>query len=81
MQHNSVTKQQNRPGYRLRAGDWRVIYELEDDKLIILVLKIESCRIRPKLRSEGGRNLLAIDNGGTTTVPPSRTLAQRRKSW
>ena len=41
-QHNNVTKLQNRPGYRLRVGDWRVIYELEGDKLIILVLKIGS---------------------------------------
>ena len=39
-QHNNVTKLQNRPGYRVRVGDWRVIYELEGDKLIILVLKI-----------------------------------------
>lgn len=41
-QHNNVTKLQNRPGYRLRVGDWRVIYETQDDQLIILVLKIGS---------------------------------------
>jgi mRNA interferase RelE/StbE len=38
--HPDVTKLQNRPGYRLRVGDWRVIYEIEGDRLIILVLKI-----------------------------------------
>jgi mRNA interferase RelE/StbE len=36
----NVTKLQGRPGYRLRVGDWRVIYELEDDRLVILVLKV-----------------------------------------
>lgn len=36
----NVTKLQGRPGYRLRVGDWRVIYEIEDDRLVILVLKI-----------------------------------------
>ena len=39
-QHNNVVKLQNRPGYRLRVGDWRVIYEIHDGELIILVLKI-----------------------------------------
>ena len=39
-QHSNVTKLQNRPGFRLRVGDWRVIYDLEDDKLVVLVLKI-----------------------------------------
>lgn len=39
-QDNNVTKLQNRPGYRLRAGDWRVIYEVRNDQLIILVLRI-----------------------------------------
>lgn len=41
-QHNNVTKLTNRPGYRLHIGDWRVIYELQDDQLVILVLRIAS---------------------------------------
>ena len=41
-EHHDVTKLQNRPGYRLRVGDWRVIYEIENDQLIILVLRIGS---------------------------------------
>lgn len=38
--HNNITKLQNRPGYRLRVGDWRVLYEIQSDQLVILVLKI-----------------------------------------
>lgn len=36
----NVVKLTGRPGYRLRVGDWRIIYEVENDKLIVLVLKI-----------------------------------------
>ena len=38
--HNNVAKLVGRPGYRLRVGDWRVIYELENEQLVLLVLKI-----------------------------------------
>ncbi|MCM2357171.1 MAG: type II toxin-antitoxin system RelE/ParE family toxin [Geobacteraceae bacterium] len=38
--NNNVTKLQGREGYRLRVGDWRVIYEIRDECLTILVLDI-----------------------------------------
>ena len=38
--HNNVTKLVGRPGYRLRVGDWRVIYELQNEQLVLLVMKI-----------------------------------------
>lgn len=41
LNHN-VTKLQNRPGYRLRVGDWRIIYDVEDDVLIVRVIRIAS---------------------------------------
>jgi len=36
----NATKLQGRQGYRLRIGDWRVIYEIQNKELIILVIKI-----------------------------------------
>jgi mRNA interferase RelE/StbE len=36
----NANKLQNRPGYRLRVSDWRVLYEIQNDEMIVLVLKI-----------------------------------------
>lgn len=33
-------KLKDRPGWRIRQGDFRVIYEIRDDKLIIIVLDV-----------------------------------------
>ena len=33
-------KLQGRSGYRLRVGDWRVIYEINQDEVVIIVIKI-----------------------------------------
>jgi mRNA interferase RelE/StbE len=38
--NNNLTKLQGRDGYRLRVGDWRVIYELQYDRLVMLVLDV-----------------------------------------
>lgn len=36
----NAKKLQGRSGYRLRVGDWRVIYEINKDEDVIIVLKI-----------------------------------------
>jgi len=41
-QVNQAIKLTGREGYRLRVGDWRVIFERHDDVLLILVLAIGS---------------------------------------
>jgi mRNA interferase RelE/StbE len=38
--HNNMTKLQGRDGFRLRQGDWRVIYDIQQEILVILVLEI-----------------------------------------
>lgn len=38
--HNNVRQLLNRPAYRLRVGDWRVIYEVDHGELRVLVIKI-----------------------------------------
>ncbi|MEZ5690527.1 MAG: type II toxin-antitoxin system RelE/ParE family toxin [Rickettsiales bacterium] len=40
--NNNVKKLQGRDGYRLRVGDWRIIYELHDDILIMIILEMDS---------------------------------------
>jgi mRNA interferase RelE/StbE len=36
----NAKKLQGRSGYRLRIGDWRVIYEINADEIVIIVFKI-----------------------------------------
>jgi len=36
----NVKALQGQPGCRLRVGDWRVIYTLQDDVLTVLVIRI-----------------------------------------
>lgn len=36
----NVKKLVGRDGYRLRVGDWRVIYEVHGDRLVIYVLAV-----------------------------------------
>ena len=38
--NNNLMKLQGSDGYRLRVGDWRVIYELHDDRLVMMVLEL-----------------------------------------
>lgn len=38
--HPNAEKLQERPGYRLRVGDWRIIYEINNEEVEIIVLKI-----------------------------------------
>lgn len=38
--HNNVTRLLGRDAYRLRIGDWRVIYELHDDRLELWALEV-----------------------------------------
>lgn len=38
--HPNVIKLQNRDGYRLRVENWRVIYDIQKDRVLVLVLKI-----------------------------------------
>lgn len=36
----NARKLHGRPGYRLRVGDWRVIYEINQKQVVIIVMKI-----------------------------------------
>ncbi|MBE0599370.1 MAG: type II toxin-antitoxin system RelE/ParE family toxin [Desulfuromonadales bacterium] len=38
--NNNVRKLTNHPGYRLRVGDWRVVYLLQEQSLLIAVVRI-----------------------------------------
>jgi mRNA interferase RelE/StbE len=40
--NNNVRKLTNHPGYRLRIGDWRVVYLVHEQALLIAVVRIAS---------------------------------------
>lgn len=40
--NSNVKKLVNREGYRLRVGDWRIIYKINDNEIVILVLEIDT---------------------------------------
>lgn len=37
----NVKRLKGRPGYRLRVGDWRVVYELDHEGCRLIILDIE----------------------------------------
>ena len=37
---SNVKKLTSHPGYRLRIGDWRVVYTIQQDRLLIAVVRI-----------------------------------------
>jgi mRNA interferase RelE/StbE len=40
--NNNVKKLTNHPGFRLRVGDWRVVYTVHEQILLIAVVRIAS---------------------------------------
>lgn len=38
--HGNVKRLRGRPEFRLRVHDWRVIYRVLDDRLVLLIIKI-----------------------------------------
>jgi mRNA interferase RelE/StbE len=38
--NNNVRKLTNHPGYRLRVGNWRVVYLVQEQALLIAVVRI-----------------------------------------
>jgi mRNA interferase RelE/StbE len=40
--HPNAKKLQGREGYRLGVGDWQVVYKIQSEKLVMIVLKVAS---------------------------------------
>jgi len=38
----NVKKLTNHPGYRLRVGDWRIVYTVNDNELFIHVINVKT---------------------------------------
>ena len=40
--NNNVKRLKGSANFRLRVGDWRVVYTLQNDRLVIVIVKIAS---------------------------------------
>jgi mRNA interferase RelE/StbE len=38
----NIKKLSDHPGYRMRAGDWRVVYTVKEEGILIHIVKIKS---------------------------------------
>lgn len=38
--HQNVKKLSNSDQFRLRVGSWRILYQIQDEKLVIVVVKV-----------------------------------------
>jgi len=38
----NIKKLTDHPGYRMRVGDWRVVYTVKEEELLIHIVKIKS---------------------------------------
>ncbi len=45
-----IVRLANRPGYRLRVGDWRVIFDMDDETLDVLAIEVRGEVYNPRRR-------------------------------
>ena len=45
-----IVRLSNRPGYRLRVGDWRVIFDMDDETLDVLAIETRGEAYKPRRR-------------------------------
>ena len=38
----NIKKLTNHPGYRLRVGDWRIVYTVNDNELLIHIINVKT---------------------------------------
>ncbi len=45
-----IVRLANRPGYRLRVGDWRVIFDMDGETLDVLAIEVRGEVYKPRRR-------------------------------
>ncbi len=45
-----IVRLANRPGYRLRVGDWRVIFDMDAEALDVLAIEVRGKVYKPRRR-------------------------------